>query len=449
MPSRLRATAVDTRFGRSRVAAVCAGMLIAMMPVTAVHASGHAPDVKELRDELAAATASLQEIAAAANAALEKAQDASLADAGAQQRLDVARAKLAAARDVVAARKNVIAEYAAAAYRSGGSPNLRQAFILLGSNSINVLRQADSLNLVGEKQREVLQQAAIERRQEQLAAESADVAAKGAGKAAEAAEAARQAADVLVGRQQAAVEGATERLTAQEAAVLRAQQAARAARLAEAQRLARVAEEKRLAQAELLARTTRERERAQSARRASQRAAAAAARASRDAATAKAEQDASTAQVGRDDNVPSGVVEGCTGRSLRGFRNGRIPASALCPLWGAGNHRLRSDAAAGFSALSQAYAGEFGRPMCITDSYRSYAEQVDVKRRKPGLAAPAGTSQHGWGLAVDLCGGVQSDGTAANNWLRNNAGRFRFFHPSWANAGGSGPYEPWHWEFSG
>ena len=94
-------------------------------------------------------------------------------------------------------------------------------------------------------------------------------------------------------------------------------------------------------------------------------------------------------------------------------------------------------------------AQEFGTPICVTDSYRTYDEQVRLKREKPGLAAEPGTSNHGWGMATDLCGGIQNDGTAANNWLRQNAGRFAWFHPSWADPGGSGPYEPWHWEYAG
>ena len=82
----------------------------------------------------------------------------------------------------------------------------------------------------------------------------------------------------------------------------------------------------------------------------------------------------------------------------------------------------------------------------MTDSYRSYSAQVDVYRRKPGLAAVPGTSEHGWGLAVDFCGGIQDSGSAASAWMRANAGRFGWFHPSWAEPAGGRP-EPWHWEF--
>ncbi|MDI5976235.1 D-alanyl-D-alanine carboxypeptidase family protein [Amycolatopsis magusensis] len=130
-----------------------------------------------------------------------------------------------------------------------------------------------------------------------------------------------------------------------------------------------------------------------------------------------------------------------------GFPNGLIPAGALCPV-GIGAHVLRCDAAQTFAALSEAFAGTFGRPLCVTDSYRTFAGQVDLYRRKPALAAVPGTSNHGWGLAVDMCGGVQSFGTPEYGWLAANARSFGWVNPGWAQPG-RGREEPWHWEFAG
>jgi septal ring factor EnvC (AmiA/AmiB activator) len=146
--------------------------------------------------------------------------------------------------------------------------------------------------------------------------------------------------------------------------------------------------------------------------------------------------------------VSSSGGAGCSGGSLSGYANGRLPTSALCPLWGTRGHRLRADAAAGFNAMSQAYAERFGSPICITDSYRSYESQVILKQIKGFLAARPGTSQHGWGLAVDLCGGINSYSTAQHAWMRNNAPNFGFDLPPWARQNGSKP-EPWHWEYDG
>ncbi|MGY1660072.1 NlpC/P60 family protein [Geodermatophilus sp. SYSU D00705] len=127
-----------------------------------------------------------------------------------------------------------------------------------------------------------------------------------------------------------------------------------------------------------------------------------------------------------------------------GWSNGRIPAGTLCTI--ARGHSLRCDAAAGYTAMATAFEAAFGRALCITDSYRSHAAQVTAFRAKPALAAVPGTSNHGWALAVDLCGGINVAGTAQNTWMAENAGRFGFVQPEWARPGGEKP-EPWHWEF--
>lgn len=127
-----------------------------------------------------------------------------------------------------------------------------------------------------------------------------------------------------------------------------------------------------------------------------------------------------------------------------GFANGRIPTDLLCPV--GGGHKLRCDAAAGYTALAGAFADAFGRELCITDSYRSFSAQVAAARAKPRLAAAPGTSNHGWALAVDLCGGINHFGSPEFRWMEANAWRFGFVHPDWAREGAEKP-EPWHWEF--
>jgi cell wall-associated NlpC family hydrolase len=134
-------------------------------------------------------------------------------------------------------------------------------------------------------------------------------------------------------------------------------------------------------------------------------------------------------------------------RAWGGYPNGLIPPSALCPI-DVASHSLRCDASAAYKAMSSAFAGAFGSPICITDSYRTYSSQVRLYGQKPALAAVPGTSNHGWGLAVDLCGGIERFGTPQYTWMKANAGRFGFLHPDWAEPG-RGREEPWHWEFAG
>jgi D-alanyl-D-alanine carboxypeptidase len=128
------------------------------------------------------------------------------------------------------------------------------------------------------------------------------------------------------------------------------------------------------------------------------------------------------------DGVPVDLVK---------YGNGKIPASALQPL-GRGPHRLWAPAAQAFSAMTQAAARD-GVSIGVTDSYRSYGEQVDLARRKGlysqgGLAAKPGTSEHGWGLSLDL-----DLSSKAQAWMRRHADEYGFAE--------NVPREPWHWTF--
>jgi LAS superfamily LD-carboxypeptidase LdcB len=143
-------------------------------------------------------------------------------------------------------------------------------------------------------------------------------------------------------------------------------------------------------------------------------------------------------------------VAGCDGGSVAGYGNGQLPTGALCGLWGAPGEMLRADAAAAFNRMSQAFNAAFGEPLCVEASYRTYQRQVELYSSMPaGYAAVPGTSNHGWGLATDLCGGIQVDNSPEHMWLLDHAAAFNWFHPAWAMPGGGGPHEPWHWEYAG
>ena len=143
-------------------------------------------------------------------------------------------------------------------------------------------------------------------------------------------------------------------------------------------------------------------------------------------------------------------VAGCNGTSVAGFANGALPTSALCPLWGAPGEMLQAAAAASFNKMSQAFNAAFGEPLCVNASYRTYERQVELYATMPaGYAAVPGTSNHGWALATDLCGGIQVDNSPEHLWLLDHAAEYNWFHPAWAMAGGGGPFEPWHWEYAG
>ncbi len=132
--------------------------------------------------------------------------------------------------------------------------------------------------------------------------------------------------------------------------------------------------------------------------------------------------------------------------AAKSYGNGQIPSSVLCGLSWTSSEKLRCDAALALEDLNSAFRAAFGRNLDLTDGYRSYSEQVAVAATKGALAAVPGTSNHGWGQAVDLSGGIESFGTAEHNWMVANAGKYGWEHPAWAQAGGSKP-EAWHWEY--
>lgn len=150
--------------------------------------------------------------------------------------------------------------------------------------------------------------------------------------------------------------------------------------------------------------------------------------------------------------APKSVAGSCSMKhraEFATFKNGQIPQSALCTVSFDTRHHLRADAANALVALNVAYRQQFGHNLCFTDSYRSLAAQISVKARKGFLAATPGTSNHGWGLAIDAClPGVKPWilGNADDVWMHKNAPKFGWVHPGWAEPSGSKP-EPWHWGF--
>lgn len=122
---------------------------------------------------------------------------------------------------------------------------------------------------------------------------------------------------------------------------------------------------------------------------------------------------------------------------LAAYGNGKIPANALEKVGNTG-HKLWAPAAQSLTKMI-ADARQDGVSIGITDSYRSYAEQVDVARRKGlysqgGLAAKPGTSEHGWGMATDL-----DLNNKAQAWMRANGEKYGFVENT--------PREPWHWAY--
>ncbi len=132
--------------------------------------------------------------------------------------------------------------------------------------------------------------------------------------------------------------------------------------------------------------------------------------------------------------------------------NGNLPRSAMTALgWCVdrmGNAQwLRSDAAAAMVRLNEAFRAEFGENIAIDLSYRSYADQVLAREIYGGLAAAPGTSNHGWGTAIDTWEWEAYDfGTARHEWLVAHGPSY-----GWVPLSASQPNtsEYWHFDFVG
>lgn len=138
------------------------------------------------------------------------------------------------------------------------------------------------------------------------------------------------------------------------------------------------------------------------------------------------------------------------GSSIVAQVTGNEPAGGLVSI-GQGSHRLRGDAAAAFAV----WQGQYGAPITLTDSYRSYATQAAGYAKDPKRFAPPDKSEHVKGTAVDVnlaaVGASPPVGGKGGNaaWQKLYATAVA---TGWKNP--RGPYngdhaEPWHFSRNG
>jgi hypothetical protein len=148
--------------------------------------------------------------------------------------------------------------------------------------------------------------------------------------------------------------------------------------------------------------------------------------------------------------------------------NGDLTTSQRTALKSAPGQQLEDRAAASWDRLWDAMVSKHAWPMVLTDSYRPRSVQVEIfldryrpqatgsgpygdvryyngrryVRVKGAAAAIPGTSNHGWGRAVDITdvGGFNS---ARYRALAQTAGYY-----GWSNSAGKTIGEYWHWEYT-
>ena len=143
----------------------------------------------------------------------------------------------------------------------------------------------------------------------------------------------------------------------------------------------------------------------------------------------------------------------------KAVENGNIPA-ALLDKTNEGTKILK-DLVPEWNKLESAYHNHFGFKLGRGGGIRSYKSQIATKKRwvakgSGSYAAYPGTSNHGWGMAVDIkvrnASGAHVSGkpgfeTVSYKWMMENAPKYGFHNPTWARKDNPrGPDEPWHWE---
>lgn len=126
--------------------------------------------------------------------------------------------------------------------------------------------------------------------------------------------------------------------------------------------------------------------------------------------------------------------------------NGRLPQSSLGRITNAASGEaayLRKDAARAFNAMNAESERRFGTTLRATSgrtAYRTYAAQMYFWNLyitgRGNLAARPGTSNHGWGIAVDFA-------SPKMRWIVDRIGAKYGFAKRWSDA----PSEWWHIRF--
>ncbi len=138
--------------------------------------------------------------------------------------------------------------------------------------------------------------------------------------------------------------------------------------------------------------------------------------------------------------------------SVPGVTNGKLPLSYLAS--SSTGCVVYDEAITSYNAMVAAAARD-GVKLRGIGCYRDYATQVTVRndwcsRGQCDMAAVPGTSNHGWGKAVDFAdqSGELTFDAAGYAWLKAWAGFYGWIHPAVMEPDGSIP-EPWHWEWIG
>lgn len=159
----------------------------------------------------------------------------------------------------------------------------------------------------------------------------------------------------------------------------------------------------------------------------------------------------------RESTAPTSNAAGLTRAQVRAQPNGRLPSGSLVAIpWDSERTLLAAPALADLTRLNAAFQARFGRPLQIDLAYRTRQTQDYLfKELGPNLAAIPGTSNHGWGDAIDVPETPEyAFGGKYYLWLKANAGTYNWIHrrnlEEFTVSGARNPNaEAWHFEYLG
>ncbi len=121
------------------------------------------------------------------------------------------------------------------------------------------------------------------------------------------------------------------------------------------------------------------------------------------------------------------------------YPNGQLPAGALCGISYASSWRLACYTIKDYESMNSAFRAARGKNLPITHgtltAYRTVADQQYLWDNCPSRCARPGTSNHGFGTAIDISVTIAAD----RAWLEANARSYGFVQDV------SG--EPWHFHY--
>nr|WP_256449109.1 SH3 domain-containing protein [Paeniglutamicibacter quisquiliarum] len=138
-------------------------------------------------------------------------------------------------------------------------------------------------------------------------------------------------------------------------------------------------------------------------------------------------------------------------KQVRAQKNGKIPERMLVAIsWDKEKTLIAAPALKDLNRLNTAFKKKFGHNLDIDLAYRTRATQEAYwEELGPYVAARPGTSNHGWGTAIDV---PETYGYSFRGkyykWLKANSKKYNWVHRKILEEGS--PYaEAWHFEYTG